>query len=109
ENGGLAQFGYPISNLVQETDAATGEKYTSQYFERARFELHPATGNQVILGRLGAMIQAPEPPVAAQEGARYFPETGHNVSGPFLDYWNSHGGLALFGYPLTEARVEKND
>lgn len=37
------------------------------------------------------------------EGAVYFPETGHNLDKPFRDYWQTHGGLAQFGYPLTEA------
>ncbi len=32
----------------------------------------------------------------------YFPETGHTLSGPFLKYWQDHGGLAMFGYPRTE-------
>jgi hypothetical protein len=37
EHGGLAQFGYPISAEVRED----GKGLTVQYFERARFELHP--------------------------------------------------------------------
>jgi hypothetical protein len=35
--------------------------------------------------------------------SRYFPETGHAVSGGFLAYWNQFGGLPVFGYPLTDA------
>ncbi|MDP9373491.1 MAG: hypothetical protein M3Q65_13780 [Chloroflexota bacterium] len=35
--------------------------------------------------------------------SRYFPETGHTVSGRFLTYWQTSGGLPVFGYPLTEA------
>ncbi|HET7035127.1 MAG TPA: glycosyl hydrolase, partial [Thermomicrobiaceae bacterium] len=33
---------------------------------------------------------------------RYFPETGHTLRDPFLGYWEEHGGLAQFGYPITE-------
>ncbi|MBI4306701.1 MAG: CapA family protein [Chloroflexi bacterium] len=50
-NGGLEIFGYPISEELVESGM------TIQYFERARFELHPVqggAGNQVLLGRLGA-------------------------------------------------------
>lgn len=108
ENGGLGLFGYPISDLVQETDKATGEVYMAQYFERARFEQHPSLGNQVLLGRLGALVQEPEPPAQPTPGAQYFPETGHNVSPTFLKFWNERGGLAVFGYPITEERMEKN-
>ena len=38
----------------------------------------------------------------AQEPEQYFPETGHTVRGEFLDYFNQHGGLRIFGYPITE-------
>jgi Zn-dependent protease len=108
EKGGLGLFGYPISDPVQETDQSTGEIYTAQYFERARFEQHPSLGDQVVLGRLGALLQQPEPPAQPRDGYTFFPETGHNVSSAFLKYWNETGGLAVFGYPITEERTEKN-
>ncbi|GIV98088.1 MAG: hypothetical protein KatS3mg057_2745 [Herpetosiphonaceae bacterium] len=38
--------------------------------------------------------------------ARFFPETGHTISGRFLSYWEDNGGLMVFGYPLTEAHLE---
>ncbi|HEX6606608.1 MAG TPA: hypothetical protein VF276_06795, partial [Chloroflexia bacterium] len=37
-----------------------------------------------------------------QADSRTFPETGKTVSGKFLAYWNSHGGLAQLGLPLTD-------
>ena len=108
QHGGLPIFGYPVSDRIQETDRQTGKVYIAQYFERARFELHPETGDQVILGRLGAIVRQPDPPAPAKEGAVYFQDTGHNLSGPFLSFWNEHGGLALFGFPITEQITEKN-
>jgi hypothetical protein len=41
-------------------------------------------------------------PDPRQEGVLYFLQTGHTLRGPFLRYWQEHGGLAQFGYPLTE-------
>jgi hypothetical protein len=35
-------------------------------------------------------------------GCQTFPETNHMVCGKFLDYWQSHGGLASNGYPISE-------
>ncbi len=32
----------------------------------------------------------------------YFPLVGHTLWGGFRDYWNAHGGLEQFGYPITE-------
>ncbi len=42
-------------------------------------------------------------PSAAQTNSQTFPQTGKTVQGKFLDYWNSHGGLAQIGLPLTDA------
>jgi hypothetical protein len=39
---------------------------------------------------------------------QFFPQTGHNLQGLFLDYWQTHGGVAQFGYPKTEAFREYN-
>ncbi len=35
-----------------------------------------------------------------------FPETGHDLWSEFRDYWRRFGGLPIFGYPITEARME---
>ncbi|MBI5563348.1 MAG: hypothetical protein HY870_00530 [Chloroflexi bacterium] len=32
---------------------------------------------------------------------QYFPETRHLVAGEFLNYFHQHGGLKVFGYPIT--------
>jgi hypothetical protein len=42
----------------------------------------------------------------AQGNCQTFTQTGHQVCGKFLTYWNAHGGLAQQGYPLTEAANE---
>jgi hypothetical protein len=46
-------------------------------------------------------------PAAQIDGCQYFDVTQHNLCEPFSAYWNAHGGLANFGYPLTDA-VEEN-
>ena len=40
--------------------------------------------------------------------SRSFPQTGHAVRGLFLDYWESHGGLAQQGYPLSDPVPERS-
>ncbi|MDW8389528.1 MAG: META domain-containing protein [Oscillochloridaceae bacterium] len=54
----LALFGLPISEPLTET--IEGKDYTVQWFERARFELHPANRPpfNVLAGRLGAEVLA---------------------------------------------------
>src|SRR5689334_3057480 len=45
--------------------------------------------------------------VSAQQGDRhYFPQTGHYVGGRLFSYWQEHGGLGQFGYPISEEMPE---
>jgi hypothetical protein len=37
---------------------------------------------------------------------RYFAATGHSIQGEILRFWTGHGGLPIFGYPLSEELKE---
>jgi hypothetical protein len=112
-HGGLAQFGYPITEEYTEKSATDGRTYTVQYFQRNRFELHPenaGTPYEVLLGLLGRTVSAPlvptqeafKPLAAPAPGRVFFPPTGHSLAPEFADYWQAHGGLAVYGYPISE-------
>jgi hypothetical protein len=117
-NGGLALFGYPISEEFEERDPATGASLLVQYFERNRFEYHPelaGTPFEVQLGLLGNSLAAGRRdeeafrPVASSPPERdLYAATGHTLGGPFRDHWERNGGLALFGYPISEEFEERN-
>ncbi|HKF94617.1 MAG TPA: hypothetical protein VKB96_08450, partial [Gammaproteobacteria bacterium] len=49
------------------------------------------------------------PAASAQGDARYFGETSHYLRGAFRYFWESHGGLANFGFPITEEYIRKSD
>jgi len=106
-HGGLALNGYPISGEMMAT-LEDGKPYLVQYFERVRLEYHPenAAPNDVLLGQFGRQIHPVDPPVAARAGATFFAQTGHNVDGGFLAYWQANGGLTQFGYPISEVFSE---
>jgi len=128
QNGGLPVFGFPIGPARLEN--VGGGQFLVQPFERNRFELHPENQRpyDVLLGRLGddrlrqlgrPWENEPKAPATSQAGCQYFAQTGHLVCNQFLNYWRTHGlnldgragfteaeSLALFGLPLTEARVE---
>jgi Tol biopolymer transport system component len=57
ENESLALYGAPLSPVM--TEIIDGRPFQSQWFERARFELHPENGPpyNVLLGRLAAEIR----------------------------------------------------
>lgn len=62
-NGGLETFGLPVSPEVQER-MSDGRVLTVQYFERARFELHPdlaGTPYNIQLGLIGRSLFLKEP------------------------------------------------
>jgi glucose/arabinose dehydrogenase len=118
-HGGLAQFGYPRTPETREVNPANGRFYIVQWFERNRFEWHPenkGTPYEALLGLLGAQAvigREGEGPFARvadprSAGRTYFPETGHTLSNSFKAYWEAHGGLALYGYPLSEEFDERD-
>ncbi len=43
-----------------------------------------------------------EPPTAPEPDVTFFPQTGHYLKYGFKEFWQSHGDLAYFGYPITE-------
>ncbi len=45
----------------------------------------------------------------AATGTVYFPQTGQQVSGRFLAYWQQHGGLIVQGYPLSGEFKEQSE
>lgn len=113
-HGGLAQFGYPITGQIKETEPGTNKLRLVQYFERNRFEYYPELAGspfEIQIARLGDDVlrregidwatlpkQSDAPPECL-----FFPETGHRLCPPFRQYWESTGGLALYGMPLSEA------
>ena len=105
-NGGSATFGLPLTELIVGADGLQ-----VQYFERARFEYQPAAavGQRVAVTRAGALLSAGRPEAAFQwlsaapDPARtFYPESGHTLGGAFQWFWQSRGGLASFGYPVSE-------
>lgn len=106
--GGTPLFGQPIGPAIK-TDAGW-----SQRFERARLEYVPAQTNttaSVQSALLGRELFAPvaDEPEAPVEGARFFPETQHNVRQPFADFWQVNGGLPIFGLPLSAEQEATDD
>jgi len=93
-------YGYPITDQMQSEDGLI-----VQYFQRARFELHPEAeeGQRIQLTPLGTrMYQTVPPALLAKNQAicRTF-ENGLDVCYSFLQFYEEHGGLAQFGPPIS--------
>lgn len=110
--GGLAIFGYPISPQLQE------HGLTVQYLERAKLEHHAEAagteweivgellGRASIAGREHETAFQPLDNLVTDSNCTTFPETAHRLCGGFRAYWEQHGGLWMFGYPISEEFVE---
>ncbi len=112
-HGGLEIFGYPLTEEFTEKDPATGDDVVVQYFQRVKLEYRAsAPANQrITLARLGAELtegrEFPRVPPFQSTGDRvYFKETGHSLAYGFKAYWEAHGGLAMFGYPISKEFTE---
>ena len=109
-NGGIRRFGLPLTEVFPSNGMA------AQWFERALLIYNPANPEPYRvqlqdLGWLAASQRCTEAPfarVSSGANSQYFQATGHNLSGKFLTYWKASGGLALFGYPLSEPFSEKS-
>jgi len=105
-NGGLTRFGVALSPAVSDPASAG---LTVQYFERARFELHPDAPPPYLVqltlfgaAALGVRPERAAPPAPCAGDCTRYAETGHTLRGTFRRYWAASGGLPVFGFPLTE-------
>ncbi|MDI3341103.1 MAG: Ig-like domain-containing protein [Sphaerobacter sp.] len=98
QHNGAALFGDPIS-----TEYVDERGKTVQYFQRARLERNEDGGVALgLLGREALSIPVERVDDPGDPAVRYFAETGHTLAGKFREFWEQHGGIALFGLPLTE-------
>ncbi|MBX6342504.1 MAG: SH3 domain-containing protein, partial [Thermomicrobiaceae bacterium] len=108
-HGGLRNIGLPLTELFREV-RADGTVRLVQYFERQILELTPPPSDKplVMSDLVGYTAVAPSaarakiPPFPNNADHWYFPQTGHSLSYGFKEEWRKHGGLAAYGYPITE-------
>jgi hypothetical protein len=108
--GGVESLGYPLTEEIGD------DGWTVQYFDKARLEYHPENepAYRITVGWLGDLLQRRRPPIptamiprADNANRRYYPETGHTLSGDFLYYFEAYGGTVRFGLPISEPFLEK--
>lgn len=105
--GGYMEFGPPLSEEYVDQDL--GKRV--QYFSKARFELVPLPrerGWRVELGAINREISQSPDILISDDYARalkpkasgvnnlsnrFFKQTGHSISGPFLDRWVEANGI----------------
>ncbi len=63
--------------------------------------------NLLLILAIALNLFTPQPGFTQAESQKYFEETKHWVKGEFLEYFQRHGGVAIFGYPITERFVDQ--
>jgi Cellulase (glycosyl hydrolase family 5) len=122
--GGLDVFGMPLTEPYTES-TAKGTRMV-QIFERAQFELNLESRDEPGFDKLHSEEQfkrivrirllgieltqgrnfAKAEPFKSNNERWYFPETGYSLSYGFRYYWLQHGGLEIFGYPISDELSE---
>ncbi len=108
-HGGAARFGDPTDEIHDLGGGVQG-----QDFQQMKLRTHPLFANSdyyIEAASLGAPFAEgaayapfhPAPAPGTASDVQYFPQTGHSVSGAFARFFQSNGGLMIFGYPRTEA------
>jgi hypothetical protein len=104
-------FGLPITDQFVETGFPN---LTVQYFEKVRFELHPedAEDLQVHLTDLGFFLYEkgqtlPDPVNSPVCEAYQLNNQEYSICYAFLDYFKDNGGIAQFGYPISNFEVHE--
>lgn len=111
-HGAVEILGYPITDAF--IDPQSG--WMVQYTENARLELVSQGGSGPVAVRLGALgealggwdppLTAEQIPTSADATCRYFPESGHAACHAFLSFFDRMGGAGLFGFPISEFKLE---
>ena len=99
-------YGLPITEHC--TESTKGR--IVQYFEKARFEFVPDNPPElrVVLTDLGKLLYEPGqslPALKNHPDCRYFPEMKTSVCFAFREFFEAHGGVAQFGYPISNFEI----
>jgi hypothetical protein len=111
-HNGVVNFGLPLTEAFIEDGSIV------QYFERARLELHADNPEpfRVQLGLLGTQFGISDPPIKPEAipspnnpDFRYFPDTGLLIGLTVKQYFDTHGGVDVLGYPLSLLHFENGN
>jgi len=96
--GGVPVVGAPFA----EPQPATGGSV--QYYAAVAMQAHGTSATLLPLGlaERGGKADPRAREMPKKQKHLYFSATGHNLSGVFLQYWQSTGGASVWGVPLTE-------
>ena len=105
--GGFEVLGAPLSEARYIADVVethqTFETLTLTYDPDLEYDwrIQALHLDQKMIDRIST-ADSRKKVATASDGGTVYPETGHTLSGSFLSFWEQHGGVRLFGLPVTE-------
>jgi len=101
-------YGLPITSAYLDTNKG----HIVQYFEKTRFESVPENPPElrVQVSDLGWLMYTPGQSLPTPENypaCRNYPETGNRVCYAFLTFFDEHGGVGQFGYPISNFEIHE--
>jgi hypothetical protein len=108
-------LGNPFSSAFDSNLSKDPAGTQIQYFERGRLELHPENppGLRVTMTLIGEYLYDHDDIDGSVEfkprtsGCRNFPHDGYPVCYAFLSFFEENGGIAQFGYPISELVIHE--
>lgn len=98
----------PAPTLLVNTDAGTAPAQATATATAPATAPSPSAPAPSPISASAALRQAfqPVPSIATTGTKVFYTATGHTLGGVFKTYWEQHGGLEQFGYPITEEYQE---
>ena len=118
--GSIKRWGYPMSEVLVLEDGTL-----TQFYQYGVIDFHDVGNGYLIERRLvwdyiggglgGSPDQGTEPDITNPNPGTFLGPWGHKVSNlaingqliGFLDFFNTFGGVDAFGYPKTDARIDR--
>jgi predicted deacylase len=111
--GGEQIFGPPLE-AAQTTPTGMVQRFRNGTLELNRNQrdtlslVQPTLLGTTRLAQVGGWQGPAGTCPAADSSCVLFPETGHTLRQGFRAFWEQHGGLAVFGYPLSEETASRS-
>jgi hypothetical protein len=97
-----------VADLVKRFHIPLDRRYIVGHYElNTQKQDPPGFDWSAFMSQVRAKVTpAAPPPPAPPPTVRYYPQTGHSIKGPFLEFFDAHGGIGMLGYPLTDEQQE---
>ncbi|NJP06935.1 MAG: S8 family serine peptidase [Chloroflexaceae bacterium] len=89
------------TEIIETSEPTVVHTFAGPGNYRVRVQATNTWGHSAVSDGTAQPASVHSPAAAVQNPAFTFAETGQTLEGRFYQFWQQHGGLPVFGYPLT--------